>query len=115
MAPVQPVSRSTSRSARPSTKSPIPSQRLMRLYLRTSGESGGATVLVVAIPVDYCIQRKQARDSGGQGTEVMLGVAGTGCCRFSVASSQLSACSEAASDWLCGVYELLRRCQYLLH
>ena len=34
----------------------------MRLYLRASGESGGATVLVVAIPLDYCTAGEKLRD-----------------------------------------------------
>src|SRR5437870_696011 len=53
--PVHPVISSTSRKASASTNSKIPSQRRMRLYLRTSGESAGGSVLMAAIALDYCI------------------------------------------------------------
>src|SRR6185437_5948926 len=59
MEPVQPVNSKTSSRPNPSTKSPIPNQRRMRLYLRTSGESGGATVLVT-IRLDYCTAGREA-------------------------------------------------------
>jgi len=36
------------------------------LYLRTSGESGGAIVLVVTIPLDYCITAEKLREFRAQ-------------------------------------------------